>query len=97
MAAAVVLLVLMQRCVRAGVAVAVTLSALARILVASVVGAGVAAVVWWGLDSALGRSLGGQIVSVGLGLGIATGAYVLASRLLGVRELGSLLALRRGL
>ena len=96
LAAAVVLFVLMQRRVRAGVAVAVTLSALARILVASVVGAGVAALVWWGLDSALGRSLGGQIVSVGLGLGIATGAYVLASRLLGVRELGSLLALRRG-
>jgi putative peptidoglycan lipid II flippase len=96
MAAAVVLLVLMQRRVRAGVAMAVTLSALARILVASVVGAGVAALVWWGLDSALGRSLGGQIVSVGLGLGIATGAYVLASRALGVRELGSLLALRRG-
>jgi putative peptidoglycan lipid II flippase len=96
MAAAVVLLVLMQRRVRAGVALAVTLSALARILVASVVGAGVATLVWWGLDSALGRSLGGQIVSVGLGLGIATGAYALASRLLGVRELGSLLALRRG-
>ena len=86
----------MQRRVQTGVAVAATLSALARILVASVVGAGVAAVVWWGLDSELGRSLGGQIVSVGLGLGIATGAYVLTCRLLGVRELGSLLALRRG-
>jgi putative peptidoglycan lipid II flippase len=96
LAAAVVLLVLMQRRVRTGVEAAATLSALARILVASVIGSAVAALVWWGLDEALGRSLGGQIVSVGLGLTIATVAYVLACRVLGVRELGSLLALRRG-
>ena len=44
----------------------------------------------------LGTTLGAQIVAVGCGLGLATGAYVLACRLLGVRELGSLLALRRG-
>ena len=96
LAGAVVLLVLMQRRVRTGAETAATLSALARILVASVIASGVAAVVWWGLDAALGRSFGGQVVSVGVGLTLATGAYLLASRLLGVRELGSLFALRRG-
>jgi putative peptidoglycan lipid II flippase len=96
LAGAVVLLVLMQRRVRTGAETAATLSALARILVASVIASGVAAVVWWGLDAVLGRSFGGQVVSVGVGLTLATGAYLLASRLLGVRELGSLFALRRG-
>ena len=96
LAGAVVLLVLMQRRVRTGAETAATLSALARILVASVIASGVAAVVWWGLDAALGRSFGGQVVSVGVGLTLASGAYLLASRLLGVRELGSLFALRRG-
>src|SRR4029453_19206450 len=90
LAGAVVLLVLMQRRVRTGAETAATLSALARILVASVIASGVAAVVWWGLDAALGRSFGGQVVSVGVGLALASGAYLLASRLLGVRELGSL-------
>jgi putative peptidoglycan lipid II flippase len=95
LAGALVLLVLMRRHVRGGVEVGATLSALSRILVASVAAAVVAVLVWWGLDAALGRSLGGQLVSVGLGLGLGTGASILACRLLGVRELGSLLALRR--
>ena len=38
----------------------------------------------------------GRCVSVGLGLGCRDGAYLAACRALGVRELGSLLALRRG-
>jgi putative peptidoglycan lipid II flippase len=86
----------MRRRVRGGVELAATLSALTRILVASVVAAGIAVLVWWGLDAALGRSLVAQIVSVGGALALGTGAYLLLSRLLGVRELGSLLSLRRG-
>jgi putative peptidoglycan lipid II flippase len=94
LAGAVVLLVLMRRRVR-GVESAATLTSLARILVAAVVATVVAFIVWWGLDAALGDSLAAQVVSVGLGLGLGTGTYVLAGRLLGVRELGSLAELRR--
>ena len=72
------------------------LGALSRIVVASVVATGLAVLAWWGADSLLGRSVGAQIVSVGLGLVAAGAAYLLACRALGVRELGSLLALRRG-
>ena len=72
-----------------------TLGALARILVASAVAAGAAAIVWWGVDALVGRSVVGQIVSVGGGLGAAGAVYVASCRVLGVRELGSLLALRR--
>jgi putative peptidoglycan lipid II flippase len=96
LAGAAVLLLLMRRRVRGGVETAATLTALAKILVASALAAAVAALVWWGLDAALGRSLLGQLVSVGGGLAVGTGAYVLACRLLRVRELGSLFALRRG-
>jgi putative peptidoglycan lipid II flippase len=78
-----------------GVELAATLSALARIIVASVVAAGVAVGTWWAIDAALGRSTVAQIVSVGLALGAGTVVYLGACRLLGVRELGSLLALRR--
>jgi len=73
-----------------------TLGALVRILVASTVAAGLAVLAWWGLDAGLERSLGAQIVAVGLALGVATGAYLVACRALRVRELGSLLSLRRG-
>ena len=96
LAGAVALLVLMRRRIRGTIESAATLSALSRILLASVVAAAVATLAWWGLDAALGRSLVGQVVSVGLGLAAGTGGYVVACRLLGVRELGSLLALRGG-
>jgi putative peptidoglycan lipid II flippase len=96
LAGAVVLMVLMWRRV-GGVEAATTLTALVRIIVASVVASGVAVLVWWGVDGALGRSIVGQILSVGLGLGAGTVAYLGACRVLGVRELGSLLALRRGI
>ena len=95
LAGAVALMLLIRRRVRA-VDAATTLSALARIVVASAVAAGVAVLVWWGLDAAVGRSIGGQLVSVGCGLAIGTVSYLAVCRLLGVRELGSLLALRRG-
>jgi hypothetical protein len=95
LAGAVALAILLWRRV-GGVEAATTLTALARIIVASVAATGVAVAVWWGLDALVGRGIVGQIVSVGLALGLGTVAYLGASRLLGVRELGSLLALRRG-
>jgi putative peptidoglycan lipid II flippase len=95
LAGAAVLLVLMRRRVRGGVETASTLTALAKILVASAAAASVAVLAWWALDAAVGRSLAGQLVSVGGGLGVGTAAYVVACRLLRVRELGSLFALRR--
>lgn len=70
-------------------------SSYTRIAVASAAAAGVAFAVWLGLDSALGRSLWAQLLSVGLGLGLGAAAFLLGSRLLGVRELDALLSLRR--
>jgi putative peptidoglycan lipid II flippase len=67
---------------------------IARIVVASALVAGTAYGVWYGLDRALGRSVVGQIGSVGVALVTATGVYLLASRALKVRELSALLALR---
>jgi putative peptidoglycan lipid II flippase len=94
LAGALALAVLMWRRV-AGVDVAATLSALARILLAAVVASALAVLVWWGIDDLAGRSVVGQILSVGLGLGAGTAAYLATCRVLGVRELGSLLELRR--
>jgi putative peptidoglycan lipid II flippase len=57
-----------------------------------------AAVGWWAwhlLDSGLGRSVPAQIVSLGLGLALGYAAFFGACRLLGVRELDTLLRLRR--
>ncbi|MCZ7588158.1 MAG: murein biosynthesis integral membrane protein MurJ [Gaiella sp.] len=93
LAGALALAILMWRRV-GGVEMAATLTALARILVASVAASAVAVGVWWALDAALGREILGQLVSVGLGLGAGTVVYLGACRLLGVRELGSLLGLR---
>jgi putative peptidoglycan lipid II flippase len=70
-------------------------SSYARILAASAAAAAAAFGVWFALDDALGRSLGAQVVSVGLALAAATGAYLLAARFLSVRELATLLSLRR--
>jgi hypothetical protein len=67
-----------------------------RIILASVTAAGIAVAIWWGIDAAFGRSVVGQILSVGLALAAGTAVYLGACRLLGVRELGSLFALRRG-
>ncbi len=65
-----------------------------RIIVASAVVAGVTYGVWYGVDQVVGRSLIGQIVSVGTALAAGTGVYLVACRALHVRELGALLALR---
>jgi predicted alpha/beta hydrolase len=50
--------------------------------------------VWRPLDDALGRSFGGQVVSLGTALLAAGATYVLGSRALGVREMRALLSLR---
>ena len=68
--------------------------ALFLITVASAVLAGVAYGVWRLLDEELGRSLGGQIGSLGTALVVGSLAYGFSCRLLGVRELQALLSLR---
>jgi len=68
--------------------------ALLRIAAASAVLGAVAYGVWWGLDDALDRDLVGQLVSVGGGVSAGGAAYLFACRLLGVREIDTLLSLR---
>jgi putative peptidoglycan lipid II flippase len=69
-------------------------TALVRVTVASAALAGAAYGVWLGLDEALGRSLGAQLVSVGAALVAGAAVYLVSCRLLGVRELEALLGLR---
>jgi putative peptidoglycan lipid II flippase len=77
-----------------GIELARTLGAFLRISVAAVTLGAVAYAVWWVLDDAFGRSFGAQVVSVGGGT-IAGGlVYLAACRLLGVREIDTLLSLR---
>jgi putative peptidoglycan lipid II flippase len=68
--------------------------ATASIVVAAAALAGVCYGIWWPLDRALDRSLGAQILSLGTALAGGGAAYVLAARLLGVRELSALRFLR---
>jgi putative peptidoglycan lipid II flippase len=72
-----------------------TARAIALICVASALLAGVAFGVWDGLDHLLGRSLGAQIVSLGGALAAGIAFYLVSCNLLGVRELHTLLSLRR--
>jgi putative peptidoglycan lipid II flippase len=65
-----------------------------RILFAAAVAAAAAYAVWWALDQLLGRALWAQIVSLGGGLVVGAAVYLAAARLLGVRELEALRALR---
>ena len=67
--------------------------ALLRITVASAVLGAVAYAVWWVLDDALGRDIVGQLVSVGGAVTVGGLAYLGACRLLGVREIDTLLSL----
>jgi putative peptidoglycan lipid II flippase len=88
-----VLLVLLRR--RLGrLDLRATSDTLARVIMASAVLAGVAFGIWYALDRGLGRSFGGQLVSVGLALSVGTVSYLVACRALQVRELDALLALR---
>ena len=65
-----------------------------RVLVASLVAAGVAFAVWKPLDAAAGRSPGGQLLSLLPALAAAVVAYLAAARVLRVREMQALLSLR---
>jgi putative peptidoglycan lipid II flippase len=70
------------------------------VTIASAALAVVAYPVWHVLDDVLGRSLGGQLVSLGSALVAGFSVYLISCRLLGVRELDALLSLlsrfRRG-
>ena len=87
------LLVLLRRRIGPfdGRAIATTVT---KVVVASAAVAVVAWFVWEPLDSALGRSLPAQIVSLGLALAASVGVYLGACRLLRVREMQVLLSLR---
>jgi putative peptidoglycan lipid II flippase len=67
----------------------------ARIVLASAALAGVGWVVWELLDSALGRGLGGQIVSLGGGLAAGGIVYLGVARLLRIAELEQMTRLLR--
>jgi hypothetical protein len=64
------------------------------VLVAAAVAGAVAFALWKPLDSIVGRSLGGQLVSLVPALAAAVVAYLLAARALRVREMQALLSLR---
>ncbi|HEX6700844.1 MAG TPA: murein biosynthesis integral membrane protein MurJ [Gaiellaceae bacterium] len=70
------------------------LRSFARVLIASLVAAGVAFAVWKLLDAAVGRSSGGQLLSLLPALAAAVVAYLAAARALRVREMQALLSLR---
>ncbi len=88
-----VLLVLLQR--RVGrLDFRATSDTFMRVVTASAALAGVAFGVWYAIDRGVGRSFGGQLLSVGLALAFGVATYLFACRALGVREMDALLALR---
>jgi putative peptidoglycan lipid II flippase len=72
-----------------------TIEAYVRTALAAALAAGVAYATWYGLDDWLGRSLWAQIASVGLGVTLATAAFLGAARILRIQELDALLSLLR--
>jgi putative peptidoglycan lipid II flippase len=91
-AGAAALLVLLRR--RLGrVDFAETAGTLARVTAAGAVLAAVCYAAWALLDDAVGRSLAGQLVSLGGALLAGAGVYLISCRLLGVREIEPLLSL----
>ena len=91
-AGTIALVVLLRRRLE-GLEGAKTAAATVRVVVASAAVAGVAYGVWQPLDSALGRSFGAQVVSLGLALLAAGATYLAGCRVLRVRELEALLSL----
>ena len=71
------------------------MSAVARVAAASAVVAALAYLVWEPLDSSLGRSFPGQLVSLGAALVVAVAAYLGLCRIFRVEELGVLRGLVR--
>ena len=74
------------------------ISAAVRITIAAAGLAAISWIVWDVLDEALGRGLGGQVVSLGVGLGAGLAVYLSVAKLLRVAELDQMsrLLLRRG-
>ncbi len=74
------------------------ISAAVRITIAAAALAAIGWIVWDVLDEALGRGLGGQVVSLGVGLGAGLAVYLSVAKLLRVAELEQMsrLLLRRG-
>jgi len=70
-----------------GVDLARVTDTIVRVTLASVALGAVAFGMWYALDRALGRSVGAQIVSLGVALGLGAAAYLGACRVLHVREL----------
>jgi len=69
-----------------GIDAARTLAAAVKITVASAVLAGVAWLVWAGVDSVVGRSLVGQVLSVGSAIAVSGAVYLAIVHALGVDE-----------
>ncbi len=78
-----------------GFALGETARTFGLVVVASAVLAGVGWGVWYLLDSGLGRSFPAQVVSLGAGLVLGYAAFFGVCRLLGVRELDTMLRLRQ--
>jgi putative peptidoglycan lipid II flippase len=73
------------------------LSATIRISIAAAVLAASSYLVWKGLDSAVGRSVGGQIISLGSALLVGSALYLAVARALRIAELEQIMRLlRRG-
>ena len=72
-----------------------TMRTVVLVTVASAILAGVAYGVWSLLDQMLGGSFGAALVALLVALAAGLGAYAVSCRLLGVRELETLLSLRR--
>ena len=70
-----------------GVGLVRVTGAIVRVTVASVALGAVAFGLWYALDRALGRSVGAQIVSLGVALAVGGAVYLGACRVLRVREL----------
>ena len=87
------LLVLLRRRL-GGIGLGGVSAAFLRVLAASAAAGAVAYVVWVTLDAAVGRSFGGQAVSLLPALAAAAVVYLGACRALGVREMQALLSLR---
>jgi putative peptidoglycan lipid II flippase len=91
--ASVVLLVMMRR--RVGLEhVGRTLAVVLRVTAGAALAAGLAFGVWYGLDAALGERLLAQLLSLGCALAVGGLVYLGAARVLGLRELETLLLLR---
>jgi putative peptidoglycan lipid II flippase len=61
------------------------------VLVASAILAGVSYLIWYGLDSALGRSLAAQAISMTVALGAGAGVYLGAAKALRIAEIDQLI------